>query len=79
MKKRLMRSQDKMIFGVCAGLAEYMNIDPVVIRVLTVLLALMTGYGLLLYLLLALLMPTGEEVPVSAKANPFDEEEIIIS
>ncbi len=79
MKKRLMRSQDKMIFGVCAGLAEYMNVDPVVIRVLTVFLALMTGYGILLYLLLALLMPEGEEVPVSAKANPFDEEEIIIS
>ena len=32
-----------------------------------------------LYLLLALLMPEGEEAPVSAKANPFDEEEIIIS
>jgi len=79
MKKRLMRSQNKMIFGVCAGLAEYMNIDPVVVRVLTVLLALMTGYGILLYILLALLMPTGEEDPVAAKANPFDEEEIIIS
>ena len=79
MKKRLTRSQDKMIFGVCAGLAEYMNVDPVVIRVLTVFLALMTGYGILLYLLLAILMPEGEEAPVSAKANPFDEEEIIIS
>ncbi|MBP8000468.1 MAG: PspC domain-containing protein [Chloroflexi bacterium] len=79
MKKRLMRSQDKMIFGVCAGLAEYMNVDPVVIRLLMVLLTLTTGYGLLIYLLLAILMPTADETPVAAKANPFDEEEIIIN
>jgi phage shock protein PspC (stress-responsive transcriptional regulator) len=79
MKKRLMRSQDKMIFGVCSGLAEYMNVDPVVIRLLMVLFALMTGYGILIYFLLAILMPTDDEAPVSAKANPFDEEEIVIN
>ncbi|MBK9053718.1 MAG: PspC domain-containing protein [Chloroflexi bacterium] len=79
MKKRLMRSQDKLIFGVCAGLADYMNVDPVVVRLLMVLFALMTGYGILIYLLLAILMPTNDEGPVSAKANPFDEEEIVIN
>lgn len=79
MKKRLMRSQDKMIFGVCSGLAEYMNVDPVIIRLLMVLFALMTGYGFLVYLLLAILMPTAEESPVSAKAYPLDEEEIVIN
>lgn len=79
MKKRLMRSQDKMIFGVCAGLAEYMNVDPVIIRLLMVLFAIMTGYGFLVYLLLAILMPTTEEPPVSAKAYPLDEEEIVIN
>ncbi len=79
MKKRLMRSQDKLIFGVCAGLADYMNVDPVVVRLLMVLFALMTGYGILIYLLLAILMPTNDEGPVAAKANPFDEEEIVIN
>lgn len=79
MKKRLMRSQDKMIFGVCSGLAEYMNVDPVIIRLLMVLFAIMTGYGFLVYLLLAILMPTTEEPPVSAKAYPLDEEEIVIN
>jgi phage shock protein PspC (stress-responsive transcriptional regulator) len=79
MKKRLMRSPNKMIFGVCAGLAEYMNVDPVIVRLLMVLFAIMTGYGFLVYLLLAILMPAVEEDPVSAKAYPLDEEEIVIN
>ena len=75
--KRLVRSRDdKMLFGVCAGLAHYLNIDPVIVRLVMALLTLWNGIGLLAYVVLALIMP--QESAVAAKANAFDEEEIVI-
>jgi phage shock protein C len=77
MSKQLMRNpSDEMIFGVCSGIADYLNIDPVLVRLIFVLLALTGGHGILVYLILAIIMPQGER-PV-AKANAFDEEEIVI-
>ena len=46
-----------MIGGVCAGIAEYVNLDPTVIRVLWVLMVFFAGVGVLLYLILLLVMP----------------------
>ncbi len=75
--KRLIRSRDdRMIFGVCAGLAHYLNIDPIIVRLLVVLLTLWNGIGLLAYVVLAIIMP--QEPAVAPKANAFDEEEIIV-
>lgn len=75
-EKRLVRSQsDRMFFGVAAGIANYLNIDPVLVRLIFVLLTLTNGGGLLVYILLALLMP---EDQATAKANGFSDEEIII-
>lgn len=56
---QLVRSQnDRMCLGVAGGLAEYTNIDPVIIRLAFVLTTLYAGgVGLLVYLILALLMP----------------------
>ena len=48
-----------MFGGVAAGLAEYFAIDPVLVRLVFLLLALGGGHGILLYLLLWLLMPEG--------------------
>ena len=46
--KRLIRSRNnRMFFGVCAGLADYLNVDPVIVRLLMVLLTLWNGVGLL--------------------------------
>ena len=74
--KTLLRSQsDRMFLGVAGGLAEYLNIDPVLTRLFFVLLTLSTGWGLIAYIVMAILMP--EQKPV-AKANAFDEEEIVI-
>lgn len=78
MTKQLTRNTaDKMILGVCSGVANYLNIDTVLIRLGFLLLAIFgSGSGVLLYLLLAILMPeTGEPV---AKATAFDDEEIVI-
>jgi phage shock protein C len=75
--KRLVRkNNDRMLFGVSAGLADYLGIDPVIIRLLFVLLTLVGAHGILIYLILLIVMP--EEGVAAAKANPFDEDEIII-
>lgn len=56
--KRLVKTDNKMIFGVCGALGEYFNIDPVLIRIGFVLAALALGTGVLAYLILAILIPS---------------------
>jgi len=56
MNKKLYRSNDRKLAGVCGGLAEYINIDPTVIRVIWALVGL-TGAGLVAYLVCALVIP----------------------
>lgn len=57
MAKRLFKSNDKKLFGVCGGLGDYFDIDPTFVRVLFLAAFLMFGTGLLLYLVLAIVMP----------------------
>lgn len=59
MQKKLKRSQNKMISGVCAGIAEYFEFDPTLVRIAYVLLSIFSaGFpGLLLYIILAIIMP----------------------
>ncbi len=57
MAKRLFKSTDKKLFGVCGGLGEYFDIDPTFVRVLFLAAFLMFGTGLLLYIVLAVVMP----------------------
>ena len=57
MEKKLYRSRtNRTIAGVCAGLAEYLNIDPTIVRVIWALVGL-SGAGLLAYLVCALIIP----------------------
>ena len=56
--RKLYRSKtDRKIAGVCGGLAQYFNIDPTLIRVVFVVLAVLGGSGLLLYLALWIIVP----------------------
>ncbi|MCR4323376.1 MAG: PspC domain-containing protein [Nanoarchaeota archaeon] len=57
--QRLYRAEpkDSMIGGVCAGIANHLNVDPTLIRLLTVLIALAMGSGVLAYLILWLVVP----------------------
>ena len=57
-KKRLTRSNNKMIGGVCAGLAEYLDLDPTIVRIVWVLMVFFAGFGGLLYVILWLVMQT---------------------
>ena len=60
MEKKLKRSANKMIAGVCGGLAEYLGMDATIVRVIYALLVLFGGVGILLYIIFALLMPKAE-------------------
>ncbi|MCK4263195.1 MAG: PspC domain-containing protein, partial [Dehalococcoidia bacterium] len=58
MEKRLYRSQsDRMIWGVCGGLAQYFNMDPTIVRVIAVLSVFANGLGILAYMILAIVVP----------------------
>lgn len=58
MDKKLTRSDNKVLGGVCAGLAEYFGFDPTLVRVIYLLLVLFGGAGILVYLILWVLMPS---------------------
>lgn len=59
MTKRLTKSSsNRMIAGVCAGVANYFNIDPTVVRIAWAFLVVLFGSGVLLYLICWLLMPS---------------------
>jgi phage shock protein C len=58
MKKRLYRSRDqRMIWGVCGGIAKYFDADPTLIRLVAVLTLFLGLTGLLVYLILAIITP----------------------
>lgn len=61
--KKLYRStKNRMLAGVCGGIAEYFALDPTIIRVVFVLLAVFAGGGILVYIILWLLIPQEPEV-----------------
>jgi phage shock protein C len=56
--RKLYRSRtDRKLAGVCGGLAQYFNLDPTLIRVLFVVLAVLGGSGLVLYLAMWIIVP----------------------
>ena len=58
MKKRLYKSAtDQKLDGVCAGIAEYFDIDPTVIRLIWALAVLFAGTGVLAYIVAAVVLP----------------------
>ena len=58
MEKRLYKSnQNKMVDGVCGGIAEYFGVDPTVVRLLWALFSLMGGSGILAYIIAAIIIP----------------------
>ena len=65
MEKKLYKSNDnKMIDGVCGGIAEYFGIDPTIIRLAWAIFCLMGGSGILAYILAAVIIPSNPEIVV---------------
>ena len=62
MNKRLFKSNhDKMLNGVCGGIAEYFDIDPTLLRLGWVLFCAMGGSGFLAYIIAAIVIPSNPE------------------
>ena len=57
--RKLYKSRNRMLCGVCGGIAEYFNIDPTLIRLALVLFAC-TGTGILAYFIAAIIIPYGQ-------------------
>ena len=61
--KRLYKIEEgRKIFGVCGGLAEYFNMDVVLVRILWVVFSLVYGVGIILYLAFAFVLPNKSDV-----------------
>jgi eukaryotic-like serine/threonine-protein kinase len=70
-EKRLMRSRtDKKIAGVCGGLAEYFNVSPILMRVVSSFVFLFTGVGIFLYPILWIALPLAPAVQDAAAPEP---------
>jgi len=78
MEKRLYRSRsDRMLWGVCGGLAKYFDMDPTIVRVLAVLLIFANGLGILAYIIMAIVVPLeGSKVATPKEAMKENVEEM---
>lgn len=73
MEKKLYRSRtNRQISGVAGGLGEYFGVDPTLVRLAFVVFALMGGPGLLLYIILAIVVPE-EPTTYEKVKNTFEE------
>ncbi len=61
MKKLCKSKTDRKIAGVCGGIAEYLNCDSTIVRLVFAALMLAAGSGILVYVLAAIIMPEAEE------------------
>ncbi len=80
MKERLFRSKVHRVFGgVAGGLAEYLNLDPIIVRILFIIITVINGFGIFLYVILWIIIPEGEypyppnDPSTSTKSSSTDE------
>ena len=68
-----------MVGGVCTGLGEYFNVDPVIIRIVFIVLAIQGGVGFIAYIVLWMVVPyqAPASAPAAAQAIGNDEEESV--
>lgn len=75
MERRLYRSRkDKMLFGVCGGVAEYFEVDPTLVRLGAALLVF-TSVGIPAYIIAAIVMP---EAPLENPAYKKPEKDVVV-
>jgi phage shock protein C len=77
--KKLYRSQkEKMIAGVCSGIADYFDIDPTLVRLIFIVFTFIKGAGVLIYIIMAIIVPVEPEEKVEVdrkeKAKEFADD-----
>lgn len=55
--RKLYKSKNHMLCGVCGGIGEYFNIDPTVIRLLWIIFSVLGGSGIIAYIIAAIIIP----------------------
>lgn len=75
MNRRLYRSRkDKMIAGICAGLGDYFEIDPTLVRIIFVVSLFLGGTGILAYIILWIVVPEEPYIAKSGETTPQSEK-----
>jgi phage shock protein PspC (stress-responsive transcriptional regulator) len=69
-KKLALSRRDKKIAGVCGGFAEYLELDPTLVRLLWLMMALVVGWGVVAYLVAWIVMPQETEATPAAAPAP---------
>ncbi len=69
-KKLALSRRDKKIAGVCGGFAEYLELDPTLVRLLWLMMALVVGWGVVAYLVAWIVMPLEAEATPAAAPTP---------
>lgn len=62
MKRLYKSSTNKMLCGVCGGIAEYLNIDPTIVRLIATAIVFCLGTGILAYIIAAIVMPNENNI-----------------
>jgi phage shock protein C len=77
MKKRLYKSEDKVFAGVIGGIAEYFDMDPTILRLLYILVAVVTGLvpAVIGYIIAALIVPNKPPIVHMEHTEPKSEFE----
>ncbi len=74
---KLYRSNtDKMLGGVCGGLAKYLRVDLTIVRLFFVVLTLLGGFGPLIYLIMWIIVPLEDHVYTDSNPDKFEGEDI---
>lgn len=79
---KIYRSRDdKIVFGVCGGLAKYFGVDSTILRLIFIVATLYHGSGILLYIILAIIMPEEkvekfQEVGEKGREIPDEQEKV---
>ena len=73
--RRLYKSKDKKICGVCGGIAEYFGIDPTIVRIIYALLVFVGGVGILPYIIAAIIMNDAPEDSEEYDVKRIDSKE----
>ena len=77
--KRLYRSTtDRIVSGVCGGIAEYLNVDPTLIRVVFVIAVLIGGVSVFVYIVAIFIIPTDKssQTPSKRQSTPPNQKEV---
>lgn len=76
MKKLCRSNTNRLIAGVCGGIAEFLNCNVTLVRIIFALLCLSAGGGLLLYILAAIIMPSPDEIEEKSPSNETEDRQI---